>query len=172
MSPNDIHRTIDAVWRIESARLIARLTRIVRDIGQAEELAHDALVAALEQWPTSGVPGNPGAWLMTAAKNRAIDLVRRKKWFASKQDEVGRQWEAQRMVREPNLDDLLDDEVGDELLRLIFMTCHPVLSSESRVALTLRPVMRGLQPPTRRTGRGSRNCTKNSPRGIPRRLSN
>jgi len=140
MSPNDIHRTIDAVWRIESARLIARLTRIVRDIGQAEELAHDALVAALEQWPTSGVPGNPGAWLMTAAKNRAIDLVRRKKWFASKQDEVGRQWEAQRMVREPNLDDLLDDEVGDELLRLIFMTCHPVLSSESRVALTLRLV--------------------------------
>jgi len=142
MSPTDIHRTIDAVWRIESARLIARLTRIVRDIGQAEELAHDALVAALEQWPASGVPSNPGAWLMAAAKNRAVDLVRRKKRFESKQDEVGRHLEADRMAREPNadkrLDDLLDDEVGDELLRLIFMTCHPVLSAEARVALTLR----------------------------------
>ena len=138
MSPTDIQRTIDAVWRMESAQLVARLTRIVRDIGQAEELAHDALVAALEQWPTTGVPQNPGAWLMAAAKNRAVDLIRRQKRFETKQDEVGRHLAAERMAREPDLDDLLDDPVGDDLLRLIFMTCHPVLSAEARVALTLR----------------------------------
>ena len=131
------HRTIDAVWRIESARLIAGLARMVRDVGLAEELAQDALVAALEQWPESGVPDNPGAWLMAAAKRRAIDLLRRRKMMERKHEEIGRELEAQEMAI-PNFDAALDDDIGDDLLRLVFTACHPVLSTEARVALTLR----------------------------------
>jgi RNA polymerase sigma factor (sigma-70 family) len=137
MTATDTHRTIDAVWRIESPRLIAGLARIVRDVGLAEDLAHDALVAALEQWPESGVPNNPGAWLMAAAKHRAIDLVRRNKLIERKHEELGRDLEAQQ-AEPPDLDTALDDDVGDDLLRLIFTTCHPVLSAEARAALTLR----------------------------------
>jgi RNA polymerase sigma-70 factor (ECF subfamily) len=133
-----IHRAIDAVWRIESARIIAGLTRIVRDVGVAEELAQDALVAALEQWPQSGIPDNPGAWLMTAAKHRAIDHFRRNKLLERKHQEFGRELEAQQEMAVPDLDAALDDDVGDDLLRLVFISCHPVLSSEARVALTLR----------------------------------
>src|SRR5438874_9066709 len=129
---------IDAVWRIESARLIAGLARIVRDIGQAEDLAHDALVAALEQWPESGVPDNPGAWLMATAKHRAIDLLRRNKRLERKHEEIGRRLEAEQEGSAPDLDAALDDDVGDDLLRLVFTACHPVLSTEARVALTLR----------------------------------
>jgi RNA polymerase sigma factor (sigma-70 family) len=136
MPSTDIHRTIDAVWRMESPRLIAGLARIVGDVGVAEELAHDALVAALEQWPSGGTPENPGAWLMATAKHRAIDLVRRKKLQERKQEEVGREWVARR--EGPDLDAALDDDIGDDLLRLIFTACHPVLSMEARVALTLR----------------------------------
>ncbi|HEX4590801.1 MAG TPA: sigma-70 family RNA polymerase sigma factor, partial [Gemmataceae bacterium] len=135
---SDTHRTIDAVWRIESPRLIAGLARIVRDVGLAEDLAHDALVAALEQWPTAGVPDNPGAWLMATAKHRAIDHVRRAKLIDRKHDELGRDIEAQQFEPGPDLDAALDDDVGDDLLRLIFTACHPVLSTEARVALTLR----------------------------------
>jgi RNA polymerase sigma-70 factor, ECF subfamily len=131
------HRTIDAVFRLESARLIAGLARIVRDVGLAEELAQDALVVALEKWPESGVPDNPGAWLMATAKRRAIDQLRRKKLAARKHEEIGRQLEAREMSV-PDLDAPLDDHVGDDLLRLIFTACHPVLSAEARVALTLR----------------------------------
>jgi RNA polymerase sigma-70 factor (ECF subfamily) len=132
------HRAIDAVWRIESARIIAGLTRIVRDVGMAEELAQDALVAALEQWPQSGIPDNPGAWLMAAAKHRAIDHFRRNKLLERKHQEFGRELEAQQEMAVPDLDAALDDDVGDDLLRLVFISCHPVLSSEARVALTLR----------------------------------
>lgn len=142
MTATDIQRTLDAVWRTESARVIARLTRIVRDIGLAEELAHDALVAALEQWPTAGVPNNPGAWLMAAAKHRAIDLVRRQKRFEQKTEELGRLEMASQeeavVASDNSLDAALDDDIGDDLLRLVFTTCHPVLSTEARVALTLR----------------------------------
>lgn len=134
----DTHRAIDAVWRIESARLIAGLTRIVRDIGLAEELAHDSLVAALEQWPATGVPRNPGAWLMSTAKHRAVDLVRRNKRFERKQDDIGREQEARHERSAGDLDDALDDDVGDDLLRLIFTACHPVLPADARAALTLR----------------------------------
>jgi RNA polymerase sigma factor (sigma-70 family) len=133
----DTHQAIDAVWRIESARLIAGLTRIVRDVGLAEELAQDALVAALEQWPDSGVPDNPGAWLMATAKHRAIDQLRRKTMLERKHEELGRELEAQEMVV-PDLDAAIDDDIGDDLLRLVFIACHPVLSTEARVALTLR----------------------------------
>ncbi len=133
----DAHKAIDAVWRIESARLIAGLARIVRDVGIAEELAQDALVAALEQWPASGVPRNPGAWLMAAAKNRAIDVLRRNKRFERKQEELGREIEAGQR-KAPDFETSMDDPVGDDLLRLIFTACHPVLSPEARVALTLR----------------------------------
>ncbi|MDX6533489.1 MAG: hypothetical protein QOF68_1233 [Gaiellales bacterium] len=132
------HRAIDAVWRIESARLIAGLTRIVRDVGLAEELAQDALVAALEQWPESGVPDNPGAWLMATAKHRAIDAIRRRTILERKHEELGREIEIDPDAAEHDLDDALDDHVGDDLLRLAFMACHPVLSTEARVALTLR----------------------------------
>src|SRR5882724_2661151 len=132
------HRVIDAVWRMESARVIAGLTRIVRDVGVAEELAQDALVAALEQWPESGVPQNPGAWLMAAAKNRAIDHLRRNKRLERKHEELGYELESQRGSAAPDLDAALDNEVGDDLLRLVFTACHPVLSTEARVALTLR----------------------------------
>lgn len=136
MTASETHRTIDAVWRIESARLIAGLARIVRDVGIAEELAQDALVAALEQWPQSGVPNNPGAWLMATAKHRAIDHVRRNKRLERKHEEIGRKLEGQQEA--PDLDAALDDDIGDDLLRLVFTTCHPVLSTEARVALTLR----------------------------------
>jgi len=137
MTATDTHRTIDAVWRIESARLIAGLTRIVRDVGLAEELAQDALVVALEKWPESGVPDNPGAWLMATAKHRAIDQLRRKTLLERKHQELGRDVEAQEMAV-PDFDAALDDDVGDDLLRLVFIACHPVLSTEARVALTLR----------------------------------
>jgi RNA polymerase sigma-70 factor (ECF subfamily) len=136
VTATDPHRAIDAVWRIESARLIAGLARMVRDVGLAEELAQEALVAALERWPESGVPENPGAWLMTAAKNRAIDLLRRRKLLERKQEEVGREVEGE--VETPDLDAAIDDGVGDDLLRLVFIACHPILSREARVALTLR----------------------------------
>ncbi len=138
MTASDTHRAIDAVWRIESAKLIAGLARIVRDVGLAEELAHDALVAALEQWPESGVPQNPGAWLMATAKHRAIDLLRRNKRLERKHEELGRELQTEQNTPLADLDAAIDDHVGDDLLRLMFMTCHPVLSSEARVALTLR----------------------------------
>ena len=138
MTATDIHSTIDAVWRIESARIIAGLTRIVRDVGLAEELAQDALVAALEQWPQSGIPDNPGAWLMAAAKNRAIDLWRRNKRLELKHAELGRELQAQQEMAVPNFEAALDDDIGDDLLRLVFISCHPVLPTEGRVALTLR----------------------------------
>src|SRR5437660_655522 len=118
------HRVIDAVWRIESAKIIAGLTRIVRDVGLAEDLAQDALVAALEQWPGSGVPDNPGAWLMATARHRAIDLVRRSRLIDRKHEEMGQQLEAGRADELPDL----DDEIGDDLLRLVFTACHPALS--------------------------------------------
>ncbi|MDT7724510.1 MAG: hypothetical protein QOI21_1086 [Actinomycetota bacterium] len=138
MSATDTHRAIDAVWRIESARLIAGLARLVRDVGLAEELAQDALVAALEQWPESGVPDNPGAWLMATAKHRAIDLIRRNRRLEQKQNEIGRDLESRGEGFEPDIDAALDDDIGDDLLRLVFTACHPVLSTEARVALTLR----------------------------------
>jgi RNA polymerase sigma-70 factor (ECF subfamily) len=134
----DAHRAIDAVWRIESARLIAGLARIVRDIGLAEELAQDALVAALERWPESGVPDNPGAWLMATAKNRAIDRLRRGKRLARKHEELGREIDARQELAVADFEAALDDDIGDDLLRLVFTACHPVLSTEARVALTLR----------------------------------
>jgi RNA polymerase sigma-70 factor (ECF subfamily) len=133
----DIHGSIDAVWRIESPKLIASLTRIVRDIGLAEDLAQDALVAALEQWPKSGVPENPGAWLMATAKHRAIDHFRRSTLLDRKHEELGREVAEQEM-KVPDLNAALDDNVGDDLLRLVFIACHPVLSTEAQVALTLR----------------------------------
>ena len=135
--PAEIHRTIDAVWRIESPRLIAGLTRIVRDVGIAEDLAQDALVAALEQWPQSGVPDNPGAWLMAAAKHRAMDHFRRNTRLERKHAELGREMGEKEMAV-PDLNAALDDNVGDDLLRLLFISCHPVLSTEAQVALTLR----------------------------------
>ena len=135
----DTHRTIDAVWRIESPRLIAGLARIVRDVGLAEDLAQDALVAALEQWPESGIPDNPGAWLMATAKHRAIDHFRRNTLLERKHGELGRELGAKERAV-PDLDSALDDDVGDDLLRLVFISCHPVLSTEAQVALTLRMV--------------------------------
>ena len=138
MTALDIHRTIDAVWRIESAKFIGRLARIVRDVGVAEEMAQDALVAALEQWPKSGIPDNPGAWLMATAKHRAVDYVRRDRLIERKHEELGRELATVQEDATPELDAALDDDVGDDLLRLVFTTCHPVLSTEGRVALTLR----------------------------------
>jgi RNA polymerase sigma factor (sigma-70 family) len=137
VAASNLHPTIDAVWRIESPRLIAGLTRIVRDVGLAEDLAQDALVAALEQWPQSGIPDNPGAWLMTTAKHRAIDHFRRSTRLERKHEEIGRERQAQEMAV-PDLDRALDDNVGDDLLRLMFISCHPILSTDARVALTLR----------------------------------
>jgi RNA polymerase sigma-70 factor (ECF subfamily) len=137
MSVAETHRAIDAVWRIESARLIAGLTRMVRDIGLAEELAQDALVAALERWPESGIPDNPGAWLMATAKHRAIDRLRRGKLLERKHDELGQEL-AEVELTVPDLEAAIDDDVGDDLLRLMFSACHPVLPTEGRVALTLR----------------------------------
>ncbi len=137
MTAPDVQRAIEAVWRIESTKLVASLARIVRDVGVAEELAQDALVAALEQWPESGVPDKPGAWLMSAAKHRAIDRVRRKELLARKHEELGRQLDAERALAS-DLEAAVDDEVGDDLLRLVFVACHPAVSAEGRVALTLR----------------------------------
>jgi RNA polymerase sigma factor (sigma-70 family) len=138
VTATDTHKAIDAVWRIESARLIAGLTRLVRDVGIAEDLAQDALVAALEQWPTSGVPRNPGAWLMATAKHRAIDLMRRDKLLERKHEQVAHDLEALQEKAVPDLEEAIDDNVGDDLLRLVFIACHPVLSTEAQVALTLR----------------------------------
>jgi RNA polymerase sigma factor (sigma-70 family) len=138
MAATDTHRAIDAVWRIEQAKLIAGLTRIVRDIGLAEELAQDALVAALEQWPKSGIPDNPGAWLMAAAKHRAIDVFRRNSLRERKHEQLGYELEVEQETEQPDLDAALDDQVGDDLLRLVFIACHPILSPEARAALTLR----------------------------------
>ena len=138
MTATDTHGAIDAVWRIESARLIAGLTRIVRDVGLAEDLAQEALVAALERWPESGVPEKPGAWLMATAKHRAVDLLRRKTLIERKHGQLGRELEATQAAAAPELDAAIDDDFGDDLLRLMFTACHPVLSTEARVALTLR----------------------------------
>src|SRR6202022_2449339 len=147
MAATDTHGAIDAVWRIESPRLIAGLARIVRDVGVAEDLAQDALVAALEQWPESGVPDNPGAWLMATAKHRAIDQFRRNTRVERKHEELGREGVVQKIgarevrageVLMEDLDAALDDDVGDDLLRLMFTACPPVLSFEARVSLTLR----------------------------------
>jgi RNA polymerase sigma factor (sigma-70 family) len=138
VTATETHRAIDAVWRIESARLIAGLTRILRDVGLAEELAQDALVVALERWPESGIPDNPGAWLMTTARNRAIDRLRRRKRVERKHEELGRDLDARRELAVADFETALDDDIGDDLLRLMFISCHPVLSTEARVALTLR----------------------------------
>ncbi len=142
MTSTDTHRTIDAVWRIESAKIIASVARMVRDVGLAEELAQDALVAALERWPESGVPDNPGAWLMTTARHRAIDRLRQRKLHERNEDELTYEIEGQLAAAAPDLEAeveaALDDQIGDDLLRLVFTACHPVLSSEARVALTLR----------------------------------
>ncbi len=143
---SDVRRTIDAVWRIESSRLIAGLARMVHDVGTAEDLAQDALVAALERWPSSGVPDNPGAWLMAAAKHRAIDRFRRHRLLDRKHEQLGHELTDRQEQAAAELDQALDDPVGDDLLRLIFTTCHPVLSTEARVALTLR-LLGGLTTP-------------------------
>jgi RNA polymerase sigma factor (sigma-70 family) len=141
----DPHRAIDAVWRIESPRLIAGIARIVRDVGLAEDLAQDALVSALEQWPQSGVPDNPGAWLMAVAKHRALDHFRRNARLDRKHEELAREF-AVREMAVPDLNRALDDDVGDDLLRLVFVSCHPVLPTEARLALTLR-LLGGLTTP-------------------------
>ena len=138
MSIPETHRVIDAVWKIESARLIAGLARIVRDVGLAEELAQDALVVALERWPESGIPDNPGAWLMATAKHRAIDLFRRNKLLDRKHAELARELKTQQDLAVANFDIPGGHEISDDLLRLVFVSCHPVLSTEARVALTLR----------------------------------
>jgi RNA polymerase sigma factor (sigma-70 family) len=137
VTATDTHRAIRAVFKIESAKLIASLTRVTRDIGQAEELAQDALVAALERWPETGIPEKPGAWLMASAKNRAIDNIRRKKLLEHKHEEIGRDLQADQ-AQTPDVDAVLDDDIGDDLLRLIFTACHPVVPAEGRIALTLR----------------------------------
>ena len=138
MTATDAHRTIDALWRIESARLIAGLARLVRDVGLAEELAQDALVTALEQWPRSGIPDNPGAWLMATAKHRAIDHLRRERMLARKHEALGHELQMEQQTNGGKLEASADDEIGDDLLRLIFIACHPLLSTEARTALTLR----------------------------------
>jgi RNA polymerase sigma-70 factor (ECF subfamily) len=137
VTATDTHRAIDAVWRIEQAKLIAGVARMVRDVGLAEDLAHDALVTALEQWPNTGIPDNPGAWLMATAKRRAIDHFRRHKVIDRKRQQIGYELGIEQQVA-PDVDSTLDDDVGDDLLRLIFTACHPVLSTDARVALTLR----------------------------------
>ena len=138
MTASDTHRAIEAVWRIESAKIIAALARMVRDVGLAEELAQDALVAALEQWPASGVPDKPGAWLMAVAKNRALDHFRHNKLLERKHEALGREIEAEQETAETDFAAAVADDIGDDLLRLVFVACHPVLSTEARVALTLR----------------------------------
>jgi RNA polymerase sigma factor (sigma-70 family) len=137
VTATDTQRAIETVWKMESAKVIAGLTRIVRDVGMAEDLAQDALVSALEQWPQSGIPRNPAAWLMAAAKHRAIDHFRRDKMLDRKHQELGYELETQQ-ESVPDFDAALDDNVGDDMLSLIFIACHPVLSTEARVALTLR----------------------------------
>lgn len=137
MPATETHRAIETVWKMESARLIAGLTRIVRDVGVAEELAQDALVTALEKWPDSGIPENPGAWLMATAKHRAIDYLRRDTLIDQKHEHLGRQM-AEREMQVPDLAAAMDDNIGDDMLRLVFIACHPVLSTEAQVALTLR----------------------------------
>src|ERR1700732_186735 len=138
LAPADAaHRTLNAVWRMESARIIGALARMVRDVGVAEELAQDALVAALEQWPESGIPENPGAWLMGTAKHRAIDFLRRGAMLDRKHEELGREI-VEHEMQVPNLAAAMDDHIGDDMLRLVFIACHPVLATDSRVALTLR----------------------------------
>ena len=144
MAATDLHRTIDAVWRIESPRLIAGLTRMVRDVGIAEDLAQDALVTALEKWPATGMPDNPGAWLMTHAKRRAIDHLRRGRMIDRTHGHLGQVADEENVA--PDLDTALDDPVGDDLLRLMFISCHPVLPTEGRVALTLK-LLGGLTTP-------------------------
>jgi RNA polymerase sigma-70 factor, ECF subfamily len=146
MSDAETHQAIEAVYRIESPKLIARLTRMVGDIGLAEELAQDALVIALERWPEAGVPDNPGAWLMATAKRRGIDVLRRRKLLATKHETLGHELQAEQALALPDLDAALDDDVGDDLLRLVFTSCHPVLSADARVALTLR-LLGGLSTP-------------------------
>jgi RNA polymerase sigma factor (sigma-70 family) len=138
VTASDTHRAIDAVWRIEAPKVVAGLARIVRDVGVAEDLAQDALVAALEQWPAAGIPRNPGAWLMAAAKHRAIDVLRRHRLLERKHEALGYELDAQRDTTAADLEAALDDDVGDDLLRLMFTACHPVLPPEGRVALTLR----------------------------------
>ncbi|HEY6051734.1 MAG TPA: sigma-70 family RNA polymerase sigma factor, partial [Thermoanaerobaculia bacterium] len=138
MTAADTHRAIDAVWRIESPRLIAGLVRMVRDVGLAEDLAQDALVAALERWPESGVPDNPGAWLMATAKHRAIDRLRRQSLLDRKHQEIGRDADARGEMAVADIEASIDDDIGDDLLRLMFTACHPMLPTEARVALTLR----------------------------------
>jgi len=138
MTATDTHRTIDALWRIESARLIAGLARLVRDVGLAEELAQDALVTALEQWPRSGIPDNPGAWLMATAKHRAIDHLRRERMLTRKHEALGHELQMEQQSNGGRLEASADDEIGDDLLRLMFSACHPLLSTEARTALTLR----------------------------------
>jgi RNA polymerase sigma factor (sigma-70 family) len=138
VTATDTHCAIEAVFRLEQPKLIAGLTRIVRNVAIAEELAQDALVAALEQWPKSGIPEKPGAWLMTSAKNRAIDLFRRNKLLEQKHRELGYELEIEQETAQPDFDGALDDDIGDDLLRLVFTACHPILSTESRIALTLR----------------------------------
>lgn len=138
MTPMDAHRTIDAVWRIESARVIASLTHLVHDVGLAEELAQDALVTALEQWPRTGSPDNPGAWLMATAKNRALDQLRRRKMLARKHEALSSELEMEQELSGGRLEASADDAIGDDLLRLIFIACHPLLSTEARTALTLK----------------------------------
>lgn len=143
MPTDPLHRTIDAIWRIESPKLIASLTRMVRDIGLAEELAQDALVAALENWPDAGMPDNPAAWLMATAKRRAIDQMRRQQLLLRKHEQLGHDLVAEQQDAHLDIADALDDDIGDDLLRLVFTSCHPVLSRDARVALTLR-VLGGL----------------------------
>src|ERR1700755_1151081 len=139
MTAADFHRTILAVWRIEQPRLITSLSRMLRDVPLAEDLAQEALVAALEHWPATGVPENPGAWLMATAKRRALDHLRRGKMLVRKHDMVARDLEQEQQAM-PDLDAALDDDIGDELLRLIFTACHPLLSQEARAALALRMI--------------------------------
>ena len=146
MASPEIQPTIEAVWRIESAKIIASLTRITRDVDLSEELAQDALVAALEQWPSNGIPDNPGAWLMASAKNRAIDRFRRAKLLERKHDELGRELKSQQDAAMADFEIASDDDIEDDLLRLVFISCHPVLSTEARVALTLR-LLGGLPTP-------------------------
>ncbi|MBI1294507.1 sigma-70 family RNA polymerase sigma factor [bacterium] len=138
MTTSPVQRTIDAIWRIEEAKLIAALSRLVKDVGLAEDLAHDALVAALEQWPVQGIPDKPGAWLMTVARRRAIDRIRRDQMSARKHEELGRQVEIEEETSTDDFERVTNDDVGDDLLRLIFIACHPVHSTEARVSLTLR----------------------------------
>ena len=146
MTKRDVHRGIETIWKIEAPRLIAGLARMLHDVGHAEDLAQEALVTALERWPVDGVPDNPGAWLMTTARRRAIDLIRHHKMRDDKQDAIGYELETEAMTHAPDNADALDDDIGDDLLRLIFTACHPVLGRNMQVALTLR-MLGGLTTP-------------------------